>query len=345
MNPPLLAVPIPEKSLILYISAQEQPVGVLLAQENDEGKENALYYLSRMMTSNELNYSPIEKLCLALIFAIQKLKHYFQTHTIRLISKSNPIKYVMAKPVLFDRLTRWYLQFQQFEIIYVPAKAVKGQILADFLADHHIPAEWELTDELSDEEVFMIESPWSMYFDGAAHRDGAGAGVIFYTPESDILPYSFTLTRRCSNNMTEYQALILGLEMTVDMKQLHLRVYSDSKLVVNQLLGIYDVIKPKLIPYYKYARQLMEYLDNVTIEHIPRNFNQQANSLARLTSMITLPFHRNQISICQNWIIPPMFDEEDDGEEENAYHIFVHEIEKEDWRHLIIDYINHGKLS
>nr|XP_027071991.1 uncharacterized protein LOC113696809 [Coffea arabica] len=344
MNPPVLAAPIPGKSLILYISAQERSVGALLAQENDEGKENALYYLSQMMTSNELNYSPIEKLCLALIFVIQKLKHYFQAHTIRLISKSNPIKYVMAKPVLSDRLARWYLQFQQFEIIYVPAKAVKGQILADFLADHLLPAEWELTDELPDEEVFMVESSWSMYFDGAAHRDGAGAGVVFYTPEADILPYSFTLTRRCSNNVAEYQALILGLETAVDMKQLHLRVYGDSKLVVNQLLGVYDVKKPELISYYKYARQLMGYLGNVTIEHIPRNFNQQADSLARVASMITLPSHRNQISICQNWVIPLMFDENDDGEEENTYHIFVHEIEKEDWRHLIVDYLSHGKL-
>ncbi|XP_071917090.1 uncharacterized protein [Coffea arabica] len=128
------------------------------------------------------------------------------------------------------------------------------------------------------------------------------------------------------------------------MKQLHFRVYGDSKLVVNQLLGVYDVKKPELIPYYKYARQLMGYLDNVTIEHILRNFNQQADSLARLASMITLPSHRNQILICQNWIIPSMFDEEDDGGEENAYHIFVHEIETEDWRHLIIDYLNHGKL-
>ncbi|XP_027086502.2 uncharacterized protein [Coffea arabica] len=338
MNPPVLAAPIPGKLLILYISAQERSVGALLAQENDEGKENALYYLSRMMTPNELNYSPIEKLYLALIFVIQKLKHYFQAHTIRLISKSNPIKYVMAKPVLSDRLARWYLQFQQFEIIYVPAKAVKGQILADFLADHLIPAEWELTDELPNEEVFMVEFPWSMYF------DRAGAGVVFYTPEADVLPYSFTLTRRCSNNVAEYQALILGLETAVDMKQLHLRVYGGSKLVVNQLLGIYDDKKPELIPYYKYAKQLMGYLDSVTIEHIPRNFNQQADSLARVASMITLPSHRNQISICQNWVIPPMFDEEDDGEGENIYHIFVHEIEKEDWRHLIVDYLNHGKL-
>ncbi|KAL0314529.1 UNVERIFIED_CONTAM: hypothetical protein Sangu_2297300 [Sesamum angustifolium] len=77
------------RPLILYIAAQERSVGILLAQKNDEGKENALYYLSRTMTPNELKYSPIEKLCLALIFSIQKLKHYFQSHSIHLVSKAN----------------------------------------------------------------------------------------------------------------------------------------------------------------------------------------------------------------------------------------------------------------
>ncbi|XP_071926040.1 uncharacterized protein [Coffea arabica] len=207
-----------------------------------------------------------------------------------------------------------------------------------------MPAEWELTDELSDEEVFMIETPWSMYFYGVAHRDGADAEVVFYTLEADILPYFFTLTRRYSNNMTEYQALILGLETTINMKHLYVRIYGDSKLVVNQLFGIFDIKKTELIPYYKYARQLMGYFDNVTIEHISRKFNQQVNSLARLASMITLSSYQNQISIYQNWVISSIFDEEDNGGEENVYHIFVHEIEKEDWRHLIIDYLNHGKL-
>ncbi|KAL0347625.1 UNVERIFIED_CONTAM: hypothetical protein Scaly_1778500 [Sesamum calycinum] len=97
------------RRLILYVAAQELSVGILLAQVNDEGKENALYYSSRTMTPNELKYSPIEKLCLALIFSIQKLKHYFQSHSIHLVSKANPLKYVMEKPVLSDRLARWLL--------------------------------------------------------------------------------------------------------------------------------------------------------------------------------------------------------------------------------------------
>ncbi|XP_070036802.1 uncharacterized protein [Nicotiana tomentosiformis] len=187
--PPVLAAPIPEKSLILYISAQETSVGALLAQENSEGKENSLYYLSRMITPNELNYSPIKKLCLSLVFSIQKLKHYFQAHVVRLVSRANPIKFVMSKPVLNDRLARWYLQFQQFEIVYIPQKAIKGQALADFLADHPILDDWELTDELPDEDAMVIEVQplWKLYFDGAAHHGEAGVGVVFGTSQGVAL--------------------------------------------------------------------------------------------------------------------------------------------------------------
>ncbi|KAL0318134.1 UNVERIFIED_CONTAM: hypothetical protein Scaly_2862700 [Sesamum calycinum] len=131
------------------------------------------------------NIHLLKKLCLALIFTIQKLKHYFQFHSIHSVSKANPLKYVMAKPVLSDRLARWYLQLQQFETTYVPQKAVKGPILADFLADHPMPAEWELSDDLPDEDVLAIEvtPPWKMYFDGAFHKEGAGVGVVFVTLE------------------------------------------------------------------------------------------------------------------------------------------------------------------
>ena len=59
--------------------------------------------------------------------------------------------------------------FQQFEIVYIPQKSVKGQTLEDFLADDLIPNEWELTNELPNEDVMFIEiqPPWKMYFDGA----------------------------------------------------------------------------------------------------------------------------------------------------------------------------------
>ncbi|KAL0282574.1 UNVERIFIED_CONTAM: hypothetical protein Sradi_7256700 [Sesamum radiatum] len=80
--------------------------------------------------------------------------------------------------------------------------------------------EWELSGDLPDEDVIMIEvmPPWKMYFDGASHKEEAGGGVVFVTSVGEVLPYSFTLTQNCSNNVAEYQALILGLEIAVDAK-------------------------------------------------------------------------------------------------------------------------------
>ncbi|XP_070055088.1 uncharacterized protein [Nicotiana tomentosiformis] len=344
MKTPILAAPILRKSLILYISAQERSVRALLAQKNSEGKENSLYYLSRMMTPNELNYSPIEKLCLALVFSIQKLKHYFQAHVVRLVSKANPIKFMMSKPILSDRLARWYLQFQQFDILYILQKAIKGQALADFLENHLIPDDWELTNELPDENAMVIEvqPPWKMFFDGAAHRGGAGTGVVFLTSQGEVLPYSFTLTQLCSNNVAEYQALILGLEMAVEIKRLQLQVFGDSQLVINQLLGSYDVKKPLLRPYHDYAKKLMGWVGDVTIQHVPRKENKKADALAALTSSLTLP-NQAQVTVCQKWVVPPPNEVEGEGNE-LKHLIAISEDEKEEWRQPIIDYLSYGIL-
>jgi len=66
-----------------------------------------------------------------------------------------------------------------------------------------------------------------MYFDGAARRDDAGTRVVFVSPEKHILPYSFVLTQFCSNNMAEYQALRLGLRMTIEMGIKDFNMYGD----------------------------------------------------------------------------------------------------------------------
>ncbi|KAL0295179.1 UNVERIFIED_CONTAM: hypothetical protein Sangu_2512900 [Sesamum angustifolium] len=97
-------------------------------------------------------------------------------------------------------------------------KTVKGQVIADFLADHPMPIKWELSNDLHDADVIVIKvtPPWKMYFDGGFHKEGVSTGVVFVTSEGEVLPYSFTLTQKCSNNVAEYQALILGLEIVVD---------------------------------------------------------------------------------------------------------------------------------
>ena len=70
MSPPVLVAPIPRKPFILYTAALDESLGALLAQVNEEGKENALYYLSRRLIPIEMKYPSIEKHCLALIFAV-----------------------------------------------------------------------------------------------------------------------------------------------------------------------------------------------------------------------------------------------------------------------------------
>ncbi|TYK04170.1 uncharacterized protein E5676_scaffold148G00430 [Cucumis melo var. makuwa] len=92
-------------------------------------------------------------------------------------------------------------------------KAIKGQALTDFLADHPIPSSWKLCDDLSNNEVFFTEvmEPWTMYFDGVVRRSGAEADIVLISPEKHMLPYSFTLAKLCLNNVAEYQALIIDL--------------------------------------------------------------------------------------------------------------------------------------
>ena len=185
LNPPVLGVPMPGKPLVLYIAAQEQSLGALLAQKNEEEKEKALYYLSRKLTVVELRYSSIEKMCLALFFSIQKLRHYMQAHVIHLVAKIDPVKYVLSRAIMSGRLAKWAVAFQEFEIVYVPQKAIKGQGLANFLADHPILADWELSDDFPDKNVLCTEvlPPWMMFFDGAVRQEDSGARIVFVSPQ------------------------------------------------------------------------------------------------------------------------------------------------------------------
>ena len=112
--------PIKGKPLLLYITALDGSLGALLAQRNAHRKENALYYLSRTLVGAEVNYSPIEKTCLVVVFALQKLKHYVPKHEVKLISRADPLKYILSRPILSGKITKWALILQQFAIEYVP---------------------------------------------------------------------------------------------------------------------------------------------------------------------------------------------------------------------------------
>ncbi|CAL8162572.1 unnamed protein product [Prunus armeniaca] len=143
------------KPLVLYIAAQERSIRALLVQENESHKE-----------------------------------HYMQAFTVHLIAQADPTRYVMSKPVLTGHLAKWALLLNQYEIIYTPAKVVKGQAVVDFLADHPIPEDWEISDDIPEEQVFFTDvfPAWTMFFDGSTRIDGAGASVVFISLERHVLP-------------------------------------------------------------------------------------------------------------------------------------------------------------
>jgi len=354
INPPVLAAPVKGRPLILYIAVQRASLGALLAQHNDEGKEVACYYLSRTMVGAECNYSPIEKLCLALIFALKKLRHYMLAHEIQLVARADPIRYVLSQPVLTGRLGKWAILMMEFDITFVPQKAVKGQALADFLAAHPVPDNSPLITDLPDEEVFTaeLEAPWELYFDGAsrteADPDGtprrrAGVGLVFKTPKGGVMYHSFSLLKEeCSNNEAEYKALIFGL-LSLSMEVSSLRVHGDSQLIVRQINEIYEVRKPELVPYFKAARKLMEKFNHIEVVHVPRSRNAPADALAKLAAALVFPEGEPaQVTVEERWLLPAVLELIPEECEVNA--VTTNTVEEDDWLQPFLDYFKHGSL-
>ena len=104
------------KPLILYILVMESSLYILIAQEENDNKEWAIYYLSRTLISYEMNYNIIEKAFLVVVFTFQKLRHYMLTHTTLLVTKIDPLKYLFNKKTLIGRLAKWVMILREFDI-------------------------------------------------------------------------------------------------------------------------------------------------------------------------------------------------------------------------------------
>ncbi|XP_072084653.1 uncharacterized protein [Arachis hypogaea] len=144
----------PHEPLKLYIAVSGNTIGCMLAQDDENGHERAVYYLSRVLTNIETRYSPIEKLCLSLYYACTKLECYMVAKPMKIIAQNDLVKYMLTSPML-------------------RAKAVKGQVIADFLVDH--------SNNLNDQGANIIDvhvDYWKLYFDGSKHKDGAGVLLV-----------------------------------------------------------------------------------------------------------------------------------------------------------------------
>jgi hypothetical protein len=152
-TPLVLTPPKQRKPLKLYISATQESIGSLLAQDNSEGQKQAVFYLSEC----ECKYFIIEKLCLALYFSAFKLRHYMLAYVVCVIAQIDVVKYMLSRPILSGKLGKWSLSLVEFNLVYVPQKVVKGQALADH----------PCTDVNDFNESLVLEvTPWKLFFDG-----------------------------------------------------------------------------------------------------------------------------------------------------------------------------------
>src|SRR3989441_1770466 len=228
----------------------------VLAQADDSGVERAIYYISKKLLPTEVKYSLIEKTCLAVVWAVRKLQHYFKSYKVTIVSKMDPMQYLYKTPTLAGKLSRWLILMSEYDIEFVTKKTVKGSVVADFLAENPVEdtEEWELS--FPDEHLMAVKDEvWKLFFDGSANRNGAGAGVVSETPSGEVITICKKLMFPVTNNMAEYEACIIGLESLIIAGAKVVEVVGDSKLVIEHARGGWVVKEEKLKLYIECLKQ------------------------------------------------------------------------------------------
>ncbi|XP_028088019.1 uncharacterized protein LOC114288661 [Camellia sinensis] len=208
----------------------------------------------------ESRYTPVERHYLALIFTAQKLRHYFLAHPIQVMTKSDPVCYLLSKPTLTRRMARWLLALAEYDITCVTPKAIKSQALADLLAQfsygEYEPAEVPLLDEVH-VSAAAVETYWDLKFDEAFGAGKGGAVITLTSQEGEKFHLSYKLDFECSNNEAKYEALILGLIAAQKKGLYKLKIWGDSKLVVKQTMDEFSLKEPLLAPYHTIVQRLL----------------------------------------------------------------------------------------
>ncbi|RVW30081.1 Retrovirus-related Pol polyprotein from transposon 17.6 [Vitis vinifera] len=339
LSPPVLVPPTPGRPLLLYLSVSDMALGCMLAQIDDLGKERAIYYLSKRMLEYEMKYVMIERLCLALVWATRRLRHYMTEYSVHLISRLDPLRYLFDRPALTGRLMRWLVLLTEFDIQYVSQKSIKGSIVADHLASLPTSEDRPVDDDFPDEEFVAMTSlsGWCMYFDGAANQSGYGIGVLLVSPQGDHIPRSVRLAfsdrHPATNNIVEYEACILGLETALELDIRQMEVFGDSNLVLRQIQGDWKTRDVKLRPYHAYLELLVARFDDLRYVHLPRAQNRFADALATLASSVDIPI---------DVVIRPLLIE---SRSAPAYCCLIGETEVQDdlpWYHDIYQFLRSG---
>jgi hypothetical protein len=237
-RPPVLVPPQQDRPFYIYLSVGDTSIASVVVQLYD-GKERVVFYLNRRMLDAETRYPDMEKLCLCLFFTCTKLRHILLSAEVIIICKSDVIKHMLSVPVLKGRLGKWMFALSEFDIRYQPAKAVKGQALADLMAER-----------VNTNIAVLSVQACAMYFDGSVCGDGCGIGILLVLPRGAMYSFSIRIPATCTNNLAEYEAVHKGMELLLEAGAEAVEFFGDSKLVISQLTEEYRCESKLLFPLW-----------------------------------------------------------------------------------------------
>ncbi|KAL2250206.1 UNVERIFIED_CONTAM: Retrovirus-related Pol polyprotein from transposon [Sesamum indicum] len=200
-TPPLLGNPKDGEVLFLYLSVSGNAVSSILVRE-DGGQQNLIYYVSKMLQGAELRYTEMEKLALALVVTARKLRPYFQSHKV-IVLTNHPLKHIMSRPEASGILIKWAVELGQYDVEYQPRTTQKAQVLADFVMEL-------LGDPKSPPVAEGQVSKWMLHVDGASNANNGGAGILIQGPKGVEIVVAARLSFPMTNNEAEYEAPYWG---------------------------------------------------------------------------------------------------------------------------------------
>ena len=116
LSAPLLRPPDYSCDFILYLAASDSTIGVVLVQEDDKLVEHVVYYLNHALVGPKLTYSHVEKLALAAIYAVQRLRHYILLRTAIVVADVNPFQYVLSRRIVGGKFNKCIVILQEFDL-------------------------------------------------------------------------------------------------------------------------------------------------------------------------------------------------------------------------------------
>ena len=242
-----------DEVLFAYVAVAPYAVSLVLIQV-DCGVQQLVYYVSKSLHEAEVHYLPLEKAILAVVLGTRKLPHYFQAHTIVVLTQL-PFKAILRSADYIGRVAKCGIILGAFDIKYMPCTSIKVQVLADLVAEFTEPPveELKLAENMDGKLVGTISQhgllPWEVYVDGALNQKSSGVGLVLISPEKVIVEKSLRLDFSATNNEVEYEALMMGMTMVQRMGGKSVKVFSDLRLVVGQVKGEFEVKDERMQGY------------------------------------------------------------------------------------------------